>query len=419
LIHNIDSKFSGSDSSKALASILGGGSSTSGTDAYELASKPTHGFVPPSASTPITPSGVKLASAPLFGFKPPVPMSEKKDQEEKKNEGKSISLPDPGVASQSNTIFTADKSEGSPSAKDSSVLDSPNASQNSGGFVNPFSSQVPGPLEKDEGDDDDDDTTAASSPSGSLFGRVSEPKKESTGSIFSNNKAGSGSGMFSSKFGETNGTNGTSLFGSKTEAPKGLFGSATSSSAPSPNASGNSSIFGIPGVKETGFSFGGSGPSTPIVPPSGPLTPKDDDNNSEPNDNAHLAKGDIDLSKQGPGEEDEDSKFEVRAIVYELVDQPDGQADKHIKRGVGQLRVLKNRINGKARVLARTEVGKVALNVGLVEGITYTPASDRGLKNVSIVEFLPDGGRKRYSVRVKEEAVARKLGEAMDLAKMS
>lgn len=344
-------------------------------------------------------------------------MSEKKDQEERKNEGKSISLADPGVASQSNTIFTADKSEGSPSAKDSSVLDSPNASKSSGGFVNPFSSQVPGPLEKDEGDDDDDDTPAAPSPSGSLFGRVSEPKKESTGSIFSNNNAGSGSGMFSSKFGETNGTNGTSLFGSKTEAPKGLFGSATSSSAPSPNASGNSSIFGTPGVKETGFSFGGTGPSTPIVPPSGPLTPKDDDdNNSEPNDNAHLSKGDIDLSKQGPGEEDEDSKFEVRAIVYELCDN---QQDKPIKRGVGQLRVLKNRINGKARVLARTEVGKVALNVGLVEGITYTPASGRGLKSVSVVEFLPDGGRKRYSVRVKEEADARKLGEAMDLAKMS
>ncbi|KAH8150793.1 uncharacterized protein LAJ45_04974 [Morchella importuna] len=364
-----DSKFSGSDSSKALASVLGGGSSsTSGTDAYKLASKPTHGFVPPSASTPVTPSGVKLASTPLFSFKPPAPMSEKKDQEEKKNE---------------------DKPEGSPSAKDSSVLHSPNVSKNSGGFVNPFSSQVPGPLEKDEGDDDDD-TPAAPSPSGSLFGRVSEPKKESTGSIFSNNNAGSGSG---------------------------LFGSATSSSAPSPNASGNSSIFGTPGVKETGFSFGGTGPSTPIVPPSGPLTPKDDDdNNSEPNDNAHLSKGDIDLSKQGPGEEDEDSKFEVRAIVYEYTEN---QQEKPIKRGVGQLRVLKNRINGKARVLARTEVGKVVLNVGLVEGITYTPASGRGLKTVSVVEFLPDSGRKRYSVRVKEEADARKLGEAMDLAKMS
>lgn len=99
LTHNIDSKLSGSDSSKALASILGGGTSTSGADAYKLASKPTYGFVPPSASTPVTPSGVKLASAPMFGFKPPAPMSEKKEQEEKKNEGESIPLVDPGVAS--------------------------------------------------------------------------------------------------------------------------------------------------------------------------------------------------------------------------------------------------------------------------------------------------------------------------------
>lgn len=322
-----------------------------------------------------------------------------------------------------------------------SVFDNPSAPANNGGFVNPFMSSTPDVSDRDmddedEEEDEEDDKPTPKSTSGSLFDRVSEPKKDtaSSGSIFGNSTKNQG-GLFGKldqtwsadhgpKFGESTNGNG-SIFGQKISDSKpagSLFGagSSASSTASTPGASGTSSLFGTPGPKpEVGFSFGGNGttkPSGPIsIPSSSAISTPDDSGSSEPNDNAHLAKNEIDLSAQGPGEEDEDSMFQVRAIVYELV--PGGGAAK--KAGVGTLRVLKNRLTGKARVVTRTEGGKVVLNVGLIQSVSYG-LGDKGGKNVSIPEFLP-GAQKptSYSVRVKEESDAKQLGEVLDQAKLS
>lgn len=286
----------------------------------------------------------------------------------------------------------------------------------------------------DEGSDSDDKKT-----SDSLFGRVSESKPSTSfsGSIFGTptKSSSSASGLFGNKldqtwspdrgvkFEPTNGNGNGSIFGAKLSGdakPVTNFfgtGSSTSSTATTPGASGASSIVGAPGPKaEVGFSFGGNGttkPSGPISIPTSRETTATPDDTSEPNDNAHLAKSDLDLSAQGPGEEDEDSLFQVRAIVYEI---SGGGVAK--KAGVGTLRVLKNRITGKARVVTRTEGGKVVLNVGLVKEVVYG-VGEKGGKNVSVVEFLEGTKPKRFSLRVKEEETARKLGDVMEDAKGS
>lgn len=319
-----------------------------------------------------------------------------------------------------------------------SVFDNPTTTTNTSGFVNPFTSQKPGPNDRDMDDEGSDGDDKKPSGTSSLFGRVSEPNPPTSlsGSVFGTpTKAStSTSGLFSNKldqtwspdrgvkFESTNGNGNGSIFGAKSSGdakPATSFfgaGSSNSSTATTPGASGTSSIFGTPGPKaEVGFSFGGNGttkPSGPIGIPASRETTATSEEGSEPNDNAHLAKNEIDLSAQGPGEEDEDSLFQVRAIIYEIVGG--GVAPK--KAGVGTLRVLKNRITGKARVVTRTEGGKVVLNVGLVKEVIYTLGGAGG-KNVGVVEFVTGKKPKRFSVRVKEEEVAKELGEVMDNAK--
>lgn len=319
-----------------------------------------------------------------------------------------------------------------------SVFDNPTASTNNDGFVNPFTSQKPDPNDRDMGDDGSDSDEKKPSSTGSLFGRVSEPKPSvsfsgsvlgtptkastSTGGLFSNKLDQTWSPDKGVKFESTNGNGNGSIFGAKSSGeakPVASFfgsGSSNSSAATTPGASGTSSIFGTPGPKaEVGFSFGGNGttkPSGPIGIPTSNETGNASEDGSEPSDNSHLAKNEIDLSAQGPGEEDEESLYQVRAIIYEIVGG--GIAPK--KAGVGTLRVLKNRITGKARVVTRTEGGKVVLNVGLVKEVIYA-LGDKGGKNVAIVEFVAGKKPKRFSVRVKEEEVAKKLSEVMDDAK--
>lgn len=322
-----------------------------------------------------------------------------------------------------------------------SVFDNPTAPADSNdGFVNPFTSQKPDPSDRDmddEGSDSDNKKPSEASSASSLFGRVSDPKPStslsesvfgtptkastSTGGLFSNRLDQTWSPDRGVKFESANGNGNGSIFSAKSSGeakPATNFfgtGSSTSSAVTTPGAS---SIFGTPGPKaEVGFSFGGNGttkPSGPISIPTSRETTATPEDSSEPNDNAHLAKNEVDLSAQGPGEEEEDSLFQVRAIIYEIVGG--GIAPK--KAGVGTLRVLKNRITGKARVVTRTEGGKVVLNVGLVKEVTYGLGEKRG-KNVSVVEFLAGSKPKRFSVRVKEEDVAKQLGQIMDGAKGS
>ncbi|MCJ1434467.1 hypothetical protein MMC27_003836 [Xylographa pallens] len=163
---------------------------------------------------------------------------------------------------------------------------------------------------------------------------------------------------------------------------------ASFSSTPSPNAG---SIFAAepktsPPVPVVGFQFGG--PSKPFsslaVPPpfnsatssraTSPGISTGGDSAAEGDEEAGPPDAQIDLASARAGEENEDCLLEVKAKSLEM------QEKQWIKRGLGPLRILKNRSTGKVRIVHRIEtVGKIILNAALLEGMTYKHATDKSV----------------------------------------
>jgi hypothetical protein len=85
----------------------------------------------------------------------------------------------------------------------------------------------------------------------------------------------------------------------------------------------------------------------------------------------------LNLADKGPGEEDEDVLFAVKAkaMIFESKDK--GWAT----RGVGKLRVLKHRDTAKTRVLLKQEPsGKIILNAALLGTMNYEHAQNKSVK---------------------------------------
>ncbi|CAZ82762.1 unnamed protein product [Tuber melanosporum] len=390
-------------------------------DWQSLSSAPLFGFKPPSLSDAKSSSSshpAPLPTAPLFGFKPP----EGGDGNNLSNGRKLASGPVHGFKPPGALGDKGDKPK-----TGGSVFDSPSAPVNNSGFVNPFSKVSTDDIVVEEDDDDNVGANKKASSGRSLFDRISEPltdKKE--GGFFGSPKIG---------FGEP------SLLGKKVDDanPNSLFGSVSESASASSTSAATPSLFGTATTSkpEVGFSFGGlNKPAGSIsVPPLNPsllrptsaLSRNSSDGNttsavstpgatetdaSEPNDNAHNAKNDLDLSGPGPGEEDEDSKYQMKALVYEST------KESFKKTGSGTLRVLKNRENCKARIVVRTDIGKVILNVGLNKLLNYTVVDDKKKNSIRIPEFLPGGSTRTWLVRVKLAEDAARLATVMNEEKL-
>lgn len=184
-------------------------------------------------------------------------------------------------------------------------------------------------------------------------------------------------------------------------------------SAPPPSGglfSGNSNKGGICGGTN-GTSSSSSSGFTFSAKPAGAVTPVTSASASEsetgggaddgePSD-AQPSKTEKDLSLQGPGEEDEDPVFQLpRSIIYDLSSTP-------VKTvGIGALRVLKNRVTGKSRILVRSDLGKVLLNVALKKDIKYQLHLGKCLK---VPEFQADGSIKFFAAKVKADDLQKLL----------
>jgi len=113
----------------------------------------------------------------------------------------------------------------------------------------------------------------------------------------------------------------------------------------------------------------------------------------------------LDLTK-GPGEEDEDTLFEVRARAL----THDNETKEWISKGVGPLRVLKHSETGKTRILMRLDPsGKIVINAALLSSIEYKYAAP---KSVMMAIAADTGTLAKYLVRVGKD------GDAKDLAKI-
>jgi len=382
-----------------------------------LPAAPVFGFrIPEKGDGSNLSNGHKLASRPVHGFKPPGAFGDKGDK------------PKTGMFGILTLYFLAVVNF----VSGGSVLDDPSAPVNNGGFVNPFSKASTEDIVVEEDDNDNGCIDKKASSGRSLFDRISGPvsdKKE--GGFVASPKIGLGE---------------SSLFGKKVDdvKPSSLFGSVSGSTSTSPTpAAGSpaatSSLFGtsVTSKPEVGFSFGGlnkpagstSVPSltSSLLRPTSALSRNNSDGNttsavstpgatdteaSEPNDNAHNAKNDLDLSGPGPGEEDEDSKYQMKALVYEST------KEAFKKTGSGTLRVLKNRENGKARIVVRTDIGKVILNVGLNKALNYAVVDDKKKNSIRVPEFLPGGTTRTWLVRVKLAEDATRLATVMNEEKL-
>lgn len=112
----------------------------------------------------------------------------------------------------------------------------------------------------------------------------------------------------------------------------------------------------------------------------------------------------VDLSRSGAGEEDEDVVVEVRARGLKMVN------GAWASQGVGSVRILKNRTTSRCRVLLRAQPsGNVVLNARLMKEIKY---SINGT-NIQFVVPQPDGAAAMWAIRCKKED-ASKLGTAME-----
>ncbi|KAK6539572.1 hypothetical protein TWF694_009782 [Orbilia ellipsospora] len=221
-----------------------------------------------------------------------------------------------------------------------------------------------------------------------------------------------------------------SIFGNKTQASTGLFGSGSTTSVPSFNfasPSNGNSIFSNPSSKPAtppvlfgGPSGGGLAPPAPLFggpspAPSDMSTPGESSNKegdeNEPSDEAGQQGGNsTDFSGRGPGEEEEDEVFEARSSIYNLV------KGAYVKIGIGRLRVLKNRNTFKSRVVVKVETGKVLMNVGLRKELDYSKVSETEAKGkvVKVLEFLPGGESRVWVMKVGTVELAQKLRKTLE-----
>ncbi|KAK6340471.1 hypothetical protein TWF730_002222 [Orbilia blumenaviensis] len=296
---------------------------------------------------------------------------------------------------------------------------------------------------------------AQPSSSNSLFGRVTSAPTPNFGQAIGH-KTGA-IGLFGSttgandrqtwtpdkgiKFGVTTDSNGStnsgsapaqSLFGSQTQNPTSgsLFGTTnnipTFNFAPTANSKSifsnpqskptvPSVLFGGPsggGLAPPVAAFGGPSPAPSEIstPGEAPIKEGGEDEN-DPSDEAGQQGGNTkDLSGKGPGEEDEDEVFETRSSIYNL------NNGSYVKIGIGRLRVLKNRLSGRSRVVVKVETGKVLMNVGLRKELDYTKVSDSEAKGkvVKIIEFLPEGKSRVWVMKVGTVELAQKLRKTFE-----
>jgi hypothetical protein len=221
----------------------------------------------------------------------------------------------------------------------------------------------------------------------------------------------------------------------KAPAPFGgvLFGNTKDSKSSSTNATGTtpgpfSNLFGSTTTPKpsVGFGFGASSTTSSLFPSAavsattsrattpGATTDGDSGVEAEPDVEHHEQ---LDLTSGGPGEEGEDVLHEVRAkaLQFGYIKKDDKQGWE--TKGVGPLRVLKNKDTKATRILLRGDPsGKIILNKGLLPSCKYAPTG----KTVNITTTDDSGkGLETWLLQVKTPESAKALAEVLESNKTS
>ena len=222
-------------------------------------------------------------------------------------------------------------------------------------------------------------------------------------------------------------TSGTTASASGNQAPLGsLFGSFTNSKAtdsptkPASVLTGSNSTNAI----STGFGFGITPPkpfTNSLAPPSN-ITSRATSPGLTTGESANESAADaeeeggekheqLDLTAGGPGEEDEDVVYEVRARTSKY----DDTKKEWITQGLGPLRILKNRETGNTRILMRQDPsGRVLINSAIHGEMNYKAES----KSIARIPMMgPSGKFEPWIVKVGKNSDAIEMAAKLEECK--
>lgn len=206
----------------------------------------------------------------------------------------------------------------------------------------------------------------------------------------------------------------------------GLFGAPKSNAAADSPAKLIFTPFGTTPTKPAGSSLGfgftpANAATNSLVPPSntasgatsratspGATTGESANESAADKDEDHFPKEEqVDLTSGGPGEEDEDVIFDVKAKALNY----DVQNKVWATKGLGPFRVMKHRETGNARILMRQDPsGKIVVNAALLKGLNYESTHP---KTVRVPVAKEGGGIENLTLKVGKDDDAKKLASVL------
>ena len=225
------------------------------------------------------------------------------------------------------------------------------------------------------------------------------------------------------KFGETSNPPAVNVTFPSPSKPAfgGLFGANATSETPTKPTP---SVFSTPPAKtpSVGFGFGFMPTTTSLAPPSkngsnatsratspGATTGESaNESTADGGDDKAEKQEQIDLTSRGPGEENEDVVLQVKAKALKW-DQKSSNWDS---KGVGPLRILKNRESHQTRVLLRQDPsGRIVINFALSKSFTYESSQSKTVR----MPFVGESGKiESWIIKVGNDDDAKKLASALE-----
>ncbi|KAM3066805.1 hypothetical protein ACMFMG_011874 [Clarireedia jacksonii] len=193
----------------------------------------------------------------------------------------------------------------------------------------------------------------------------------------------------------------------------GLFGNASGSTLGSSNA-----------PTTVGFQFGGASNGSSLFPSAAPSAgtsratspggTTDADSAAETEEMPKMEQ--VDLTKAGPGEENEDAVHEVRAKALKFIPKSGDDPQRWDTKGLGPLRVLKHKTTSVTRILMRQDPsGVIVLNKSLIPSFTYEAAG----KTMKVLAAADVGeGLETWILQFKDQAAAEALAKFLESNKI-
>ena len=204
----------------------------------------------------------------------------------------------------------------------------------------------------------------------------------------------------------------------------GLFGAAKPNVTTETPAKPTASVFSTPQSKtpSVGFGFGFKPTTASLAPPAnngsnttsratspGATTGESaNESTADGEDDKAEKQEQIDLTSPGPGEEDEDVVLQLKAKALKW----DTASSSWASKGVGPLRVLKNRESQQTRVLLRQDPsGRIVLNFALSKSFTYESSQSKTVR----VPLVSESGKiESWMIKVGNDDDAKKMASALE-----